>query len=267
MKALARALLENVIDYAGLFPPASLGLAEAAANYGRYLAGEHGWMLGRFIVPSGRLRELETYLASKAAAGWRVSALVGTDTMTAVSEILAFNAHARGASVDSMETRAESAETVRLTADAMPGGLAVYFEVPGGADPGPLVEAIAAVHGRAKIRTGGVKPESFPSADQVARFIERCCAAGVPFKATAGLHHAVRGEYAIDGAGNAQMHGFLNMIVAAAAGSRGASVDEIAKLLAQTEPSVDVSERGLMNSFGSCSFEEPVSELKARGLL
>ena len=69
------ALLEHAIDYAGLFPPAGLGMTEATANYARYLAGEHGWMLGRFIVATPRLHELENVLVADppttALAVWR----------------------------------------------------------------------------------------------------------------------------------------------------------------------------------------------------
>ena len=60
-KAIAaglRALLEGVFDYAGLFPPARLDMAETVRNYARYLDDEHAWMLGRFIVPTARLAPL-----------------------------------------------------------------------------------------------------------------------------------------------------------------------------------------------------------------
>ena len=52
-----RALLEEVIDYAGLFPPSQLSMQEAVVNYAAYRSGELGWMLGRFVVPTARLDE------------------------------------------------------------------------------------------------------------------------------------------------------------------------------------------------------------------
>src|SRR5271154_2009055 len=55
----AAALLRGLIDYAGLFPPASCGMATAVANYEAYLRSEDAWMLGRFIVPVARLGEVE----------------------------------------------------------------------------------------------------------------------------------------------------------------------------------------------------------------
>src|SRR5262245_32905868 len=56
-----RALLENIIDYAGLFPPAKLPLDESIRNYARYRTEAESWMLGRFICPAARLAELSPF--------------------------------------------------------------------------------------------------------------------------------------------------------------------------------------------------------------
>src|SRR5881394_2271455 len=48
----------KMIDYAGLFPPASLNLAQAFNNYIMYLDSNHKWMLSRFIIPAKKLGEL-----------------------------------------------------------------------------------------------------------------------------------------------------------------------------------------------------------------
>ncbi len=72
-----RILLSDAIDYAGLFPPASLEMPAAAQNFARYLNGEFRWMLGRFVVPAERLLELEKLLKPNRARGWRVTALAG----------------------------------------------------------------------------------------------------------------------------------------------------------------------------------------------
>src|SRR5579875_1274910 len=61
MFASLRALLTELIDYAGLFPPARLPLDQAIRNYARYRQGNDAWMLGRFIVPASRLEDLEPY--------------------------------------------------------------------------------------------------------------------------------------------------------------------------------------------------------------
>ena len=70
------------------------------------------------------------------------------------------------------------------------------------------IGAVAAIGGRVKLRCGGA---SIPSAEQVALVIASCREAGVPFKATAGLHHPVR---------RGAEHGFLNLLAATTAPPR-----------------------------------------------
>ena len=57
-----RALLSEIVDYAGLFPPAQLPLEKAVREYAAHLGEEKAWMLGRFIIPAQRLEELEPHL-------------------------------------------------------------------------------------------------------------------------------------------------------------------------------------------------------------
>lgn len=52
------ALLGNLIDYAGLFPPAKLPLDQAIRHYARYRLEPESWMLGRFICPAAKLADL-----------------------------------------------------------------------------------------------------------------------------------------------------------------------------------------------------------------
>jgi len=56
-----RALLWDLIDYAGLFPPAELGMMSAVRNYNDYRNGEYSWALGRFVVPAARLDEFGSF--------------------------------------------------------------------------------------------------------------------------------------------------------------------------------------------------------------
>ena len=124
-------------------------------------------------------------------------------------------------------------------------------------DPGALVAAMG-VHGlRAKIRTGGVTADAFPSARDVARFLSACARHDVMFKATAGLHHPLRGDFALTCAADAPrgtMFGFLNVFLAAAFMRRGHSLSVGA--LAEERARFALS-------FGSCSFREPIDDLLA----
>ena len=91
-------LFGEIVDYAGLFPPAKLPLEEVVANYARYIESDEAWMLARLIVPAGRLSELENqqpFLESN--HNWKISSLVpGVDASDsafdhAISSIHSFN--------------------------------------------------------------------------------------------------------------------------------------------------------------------------------
>ena len=328
--AAVRALCAGLIDYAGLFPPAELPMAPAVANYATYRRGADSWLLGRFILPVARLAEFEGALATVAApttdgavapraadaAPWRLSALVATppDRLAAnLDQIARFNArHAiapgaapgtmavPGASVaaaiDTIETKAQTADeivgiaqTLAAWRDALPD-LAVYVELPLGDTAPALIERLAEAGLRGKARTGGVTADAFPSAEALAAFLAACVAAGLPFKATAGLHHAIRATYRLTYAPDspsAPMYGFLNVFLAAAYVADGASRADAENILRVANPAAfRFDDGGVMwrgrrltterlaqtretrsISYGSCSFEEPVAHLKAMGLL
>ncbi|HSD29477.1 MAG TPA: hypothetical protein VLL75_19395, partial [Vicinamibacteria bacterium] len=199
----ARALLAGLVDFAGLFPPASLSMDEAVAEYAKSRRSPEAWMLGRFVVPAGRLAELsraaDAHLPEPGAGEpWRLSALLAADVHGDSALVTAFNAKTAGrAVVDAVELKAGSPEEAAAALAALPPGLAAFVEVPLHGELEPLLAVLKARGARAKARTGGVVPEAIPSPAEVARFIAACAAAGVPWKATAGLHHPVRAEHAL----------------------------------------------------------------------
>src|SRR5262249_27634531 len=151
MREPLRALLENLIDYAGLFPPAALPMKAAVENYQRYRESAEAWMLGKFVVPVARLDELEATDFSGP-----VSALIGADLKADLDRI------ARSPlSIDTIEMK---------QIERVPANLTAYIEV----SDVSLVSAIRDVGARAKIRTGGITPEAFPPAAFVAKFLETC---------------------------------------------------------------------------------------------
>src|SRR6267378_6746214 len=94
-----RVLLRDLIDYAGLFPPASLAMAPSVANYDTYSRSEWSWILGCFIFPVARLAEFEEAFAGLPAptpgtgfTTWRLSVLLGSDQVADVACIHEFNA-------------------------------------------------------------------------------------------------------------------------------------------------------------------------------
>ena len=209
-------------------------------------------------------------------------------------QIFAFNErHAKTAVgravIDTLEVKAQSVEDIERRVRSAPPGVAVYVEVPIGTDPSDLLAALGNLEGRAKMRTGGVTADAIPAVRDVARFIRVARDQGVPFKATAGLHHALRGSYPLTyepGAPSGTMYGFLNVFLAALAADAGASHAEIEAVLVESDPArfrfdddgivwgdhhapVEDIERlraRVAISFGSCSFTEPADELEILGV-
>jgi hypothetical protein len=282
-------LLSSLIDYAGLFPPSGLNMADAVANYDRYRSGPNAWALGRFIVPAARLTEFEQWFVANRTP-WHLSALIGQNLAEDLARIAEFNArHQHVAVIDTLEAKATIPAEVETLRRQIPDSIIPYFEIPPSGDSRLLIQAIGAAHSRAKIRTGGLTQEMFPPAEQVLSFLEACVSANVAFKATAGLHHPVRCmkplTYEKDSP-TGTMHGFLNVFLAAAFLLDGMSAKELQGLLLEDDASnfvleeVSISWRGrrlsqsrllesraLAASFGSCSFEEPMEDLLALNLL
>jgi hypothetical protein len=238
-----RVLLEGAIDYAGLFPPASLTMPEAIRNYAAYLESEDSWALGRFIVPLARLGEV-------AGKRWRFSVLAA-----AGEEIPG----------DVVEIKAIAAAEIRV-----PQGATAYFEA-----PEELIPTIAAAGGRAKIRMGG---SSVPDSRDVARFMLRCVHARIGFKATAGLHHPVRSSE-MHGFLNTLMAACLVWHGAAESLAQDVLEDTSPESFhfdddgaawrdrRLTVAQIADARKNFIAGFGSCSFEEPTQDLRDLGLL
>src|SRR5207237_7486403 len=121
--------------------------------------------------------------------------------------------------IDVAEMKASAPDEIERQKRDLPDWLTGYFEIPLAGDVTALLKTIARVGARAKMRTGGITPEAFPPAQRIVDFIVTCQREAVPFKATAGLHHPVRGEQRLTyepGSPTGYMYGFLNVFIAAA---------------------------------------------------
>ncbi|MGB7188972.1 MAG: hypothetical protein WBD10_02440, partial [Acidobacteriaceae bacterium] len=173
-----RALMTGLVDYAGLFPPAELGMLEAVRRYREYLAGEDRWALGRFVVPAARLAEFEAAFEQVCCGErepvWALSVLGAGD----------WSRLTRGALlVQSVEVKAGSVTEAERELAECGGEVPVYVEF----DPGraaAMLPTLSRAGERAKIRTGGVVAGAFPSVETVAGFLVACARTRVPFKAT-----------------------------------------------------------------------------------
>jgi hypothetical protein len=231
-----QALLGRLIDHAPLFPPASLPLDEALEDHRRALVSDESWMVARFVCPASRLDEIE---------GEPLRLSVVTDVWPERLD----------ERVEAVEGRGDPAALARLAPEA-------YVEIPSARQ----VAEAAAAGARAKIRCG---PEP-PPIDELAAFVSACRAAGIVFKATAGLHHAVS---------SGGQHGFLNLLAAAILGDEERALAEVDPdafrldgAFAWRDRSAGPEEiarvrRELFASVGSCSFTEPVGELRTLGFL
>ena len=291
-------LLRASIDYAGLFPPAALDMATSVGNYSRYIAGPSAWALGRFILPAARLPEFETvaipWLSASPAQLWRLAALIGSDVAADIELVSEFNRKYGGragarALIDTVELKGTSASAIQSTMAQLPRNLQAYLEIPIEENPAELIVALGQSGARAKVRTGGITSDAFPEAQHLVRFIQHCVAAKVPFKATAGLHHALRAEYRLTYATDSNtgyMFGFLNLLLATGFLHCGCTLVEAEGVLNESSFQAfdfsddqigwrghklalsDVAEsRKIMISFGSCSFTEPLEDLVALQLL
>jgi hypothetical protein len=318
MGGALQTLLDSIIDYAGLFPPAGLDMGAAVSNYAKYRTGTYAWMLGRFIVPVAQVREFESAVRQHVPVSesgeppWRLSVLAGPDIESDLVAIAYFNSENRrpadvapsraagdGASgqreggrrfaIDTIELNSTHADEIAAAMRQVPPELCACFEVPVSSDESMLAIARSA-GARVKVRTGGLTPTVIPTCSELAEFIARCAAVGVPFKATAGLHHPIRSVQRLtyaDDSPRGTMHGFLNVFLAAAGVRAGMSPDEAEQLLEETSPqAIQFDELGaswrqhrwtndqlqatrheFAISFGSCSFQEPIDDLKGIGLL
>jgi hypothetical protein len=237
-----QALTHGFIDYAGLFPPAKLPLAQAVLAYDSARAHAYGGFLARFVLPAARAGEALSGpgapLAHAFAAPqgpWHFSILLrGAETAEAffggMADELAATAtlvEAGGGRVliDAFEfpvpadalaaprlTEGFARATVEALGRAFPGAQA-YFEIPWHAGLGEALVTLAHVPGaRAKFRTGGLAPSNVPAVESVCDALVVAASLGLPFKFTAGLHEPVRH---FDATVGAPLHGFLNLFLAA----------------------------------------------------
>jgi hypothetical protein len=262
LDAPRRALFGRLIDHAALFPPASMDMPDAIEADRRARASEHAWMLDRFIVPASKLHELPPDSP-------RLSVVLDGgegDLETVHDAVLA------GREVELVEARIDPAwipDTQALVNEKLPG-VRTFWELSPGRGLHGAVAAVREARAGAKIRCGGA---TLPSVTEVAAFIAACRDAGVPFKATAGLHHPIR---------SGDRHGFLNLLAAAVFPD-----GDLEAIVAEEDPEAFALDDGGFSvhgrraaaaaiaqarsdrfvAYGSCSFDEPVDDLIALGML
>lgn len=310
--AALHTFLTQIIDYAGLYPPANLSLDDAIRNFVRYQNDPEVWMLGRFIIPARRLAELsplaDDMFPKEGMLSFSALGRSGNNQEEFFEnfeqdllEINNFrNLHVSQVLVDMFETVIPESELHdQLTSDNLiteitdilvVEDLIPFIEAPFGegweSRAQILINSLRKLEDVGfKLRTGGVEAHMFPSPEQVAWAIVATRDAGVPMKATAGLHHPMR-HYNEDV--KTKMHGFINVFGAGVLASvNGLGIKEVQSILEDEDPAnfkfdetgftwknikasneqITQARKQSFISFGSCSFDEPREDLRAMGLL
>jgi hypothetical protein len=272
-------LLRGLIDDAAVFPPGSAALPDAVAAHRGHRTAWYAPMIGPLLVPASMLRSVPALLG----ADERIDVgVIGDNGLAALPEALA--------TVDPrVVVRQVEVAVAKRREDPQPGleylighlagwpGLTGYAEVPLSVGLHEALSTIAAARAggaaiAAKFRTGGLAAELFPTPIELAAVICACRDLGVPFKLTAGLHHAIR---RVDPETGFVHHGFLGVLAGVLAAADEAEVSDVAELLGATDP-VPVVEmvrrhlarpRPIWVGYGSCSIDEPLADLAHLRLL
>ena len=268
-------MLAGLVDDAALFPPGNAPMPVALAEHARYREAPWSAAIGPFLCPASRIEELRARLPVDV-----------TFRLSLVFDVMGEGAHAAlraCAKDDGLTLAGVEASLARLGADAvavganlarLPGAVG-YLEVPRTGFEAALDLIGSTGWHAAKYRTGGVTADTFPTERELAAFLVSCAARGVPFKLTAGLHHAVRSTTEE----GFEAHGVLNVLVATRVAQTGGSVDDVAVPLAlrSADPLLGFVQhwdegtctgvREAFRSFGCCGVTDPLGDLAALGLL
>lgn len=241
-----------LVDDAGLFPPASLHMSEALARHQRDQERGFQVLTHRFLCPTSRLDGLRR----EDVLPRRIGLIVDTPEIPPFDDL----------PVDSVEIRVDA--LALLPEGGLPPDVRLFVEVPAGKYVADVPQGAAL-----KVRCGGLTAEDFPSAEHLAGFIRFCAEHDIPFKATAGLHHAVRH---FDPTLGVDRHGFLNLLLAVCEAVeqrdpvpvlRTTDVSHLVQLARAVSEETAKRARALLVSYGSCNTGAPLDDLRALGLI
>ncbi|WP_329499399.1 hypothetical protein [Kitasatospora herbaricolor] len=271
-------LFRGLFDDAAVFPPGDLPLVLAVPAHRAHRTAWYAAAVGPFLCGAARLGELP-YLTE---VPLRVGIVLpgGSATLpAALRTVTGFEPGGIRLAGVELGGVGPTAADVRAAVEALdahlPAGVPAAVELPRGAGLEASLDVLAGTPYRAKFRTGGLSAEAFPDEEELAGFLAGCAERGIPYKCTAGLHHAVRHT---DPATGFEHHGFLNVLLAAFVarqdGREGAALalrERSGGILAGaasalTGPQVELA-RASFTAFGTCSIAEPLDDLAGLGLL
>jgi hypothetical protein len=254
-------LFAGLCDDAAVFPPGSMPLADAVPAHARHEAAAYAPVVGPFVVAARDLDKLAPLVDGLEPRSFRLSLTAPLPTaLAAVDEIVAVRLEALEVA---LPEDVSAVEVVPALERALANrSVPVYVELPRDGRRPALVEELSGTRLMAKLRTGGVRADLYPDEKELAAAVATLTAAGVPFKATAGLHHALRNT---DPETKFEQHGFLNLLAATGAALDGAEKEQLVALLADRDGtrladrvrSLSPEVRNAFRSFGTCSVTDP----------
>lgn len=259
------ALFAGLCDDAAVFPPGLAPLPDAVAAHDTYKQAWYTGLVGPLVLAAPALDALASLLRPR-------------ETPLSVAVTLPGGPAQLPGVLDAVQALPVDLQALEI---AVPEGMGpdqlleavsvatapVYVEIPRDDRRLPLLRALAGTGHRAKFRTGGVRAGLYPGEAELAASIRAAVEAGVPFKATAGLHHALRNT---DPETGFEQHGFLNLLLAAADPGRAEALlaERDGDVVATRLRALDAdAARARFTSFGTCSISDPLTELAALGLL
>ncbi len=266
------ALFAGLCDDAAVFPPGLAPLPDAVAAHDEHVSAWYSGLVGPLVVAATALDDLAEVLRERVTPlPIAVTLPGGPAQLDGVLKAV----DALPVRLDALEIAVPDGRGPDEVLAALSGATApVYVEIPRDDRRVPLLTALSGTGHRAKFRTGGVRAELYPGEAELAAAVRAAAGAGVPFKATAGLHHALRNT---DPETGFEQHGFLNLLLATDAvlhadGDPEALLAErdgavVADRLRALDADRVAAARAGFTSFGTCSITDPLTELAGLGLL
>ncbi|MCS0824635.1 hypothetical protein NX029_11690 [Cytobacillus firmus] len=279
--------MTELIDYAGIFPPAKLPLQKAIYNYNSYKNDSDSWMLGKFVIPAARLKELHPYKKLFSEENQLRLSVVLSNNLGFDNDLDAINSFIEFYQTTGVIEAIEVPPFMPLNSSGIEilerqlGKIDIFFEVSKPEQATQLMDEIQRIKQFSsslfgiKLRMGSASLTSIPSVKQTAYVIKKCQERGLKIKFTADLHLPFS-DYSCKE--RILKYGFVNVFVASIMTScRFLSTETIQSILIEKNPTsfiftpnelswcnLTVSSSEIFNarnffasSFGSCSFDEP----------
>jgi len=314
MEKSLKELMSGLIDYAGLFPPASLPIDKAIAEYLFYKKSEYKDIVSRFVVPVSSVENLKLICKEHNVKNISLSVILPEMGFDENNEKAIYQA------IDNLSNNIKSNNFIEVSSFEikLPKNLTaetkdditqlskkiisqinllnessrIFFEPyvlddnwKNNIDIACDIISVNKDKSGFKLRTGGVTKDAFPHTDILAYSIKKCSDLKIKFKATAGLHHPLR-HY--NSSVKTKMHGFFNVFIGfLIAGKYNPGLEVLKRIINSESPEkfnftddfitygnyalslkdIKKIKESFMLSYGSCSIDEPIDDLKTLNLL